>query len=136
MDVCTNIQTSAIHLFIVPWQRWGIVTIGLSWLLVFSNVALSQDTQPKGQPQQVANGRLVEIDPPPIQRVSQDLTVQNQPVITRAEAYAGRPLGIGRVSFRMREGDEMVIRTGSAMLRERSKRVLYPVMTKSAVVKF
>ncbi len=68
--------------------------------------------------------------------VPDDLAVQNRPIITKVEAFAGRPLGIGRVSFRMRTGDELVLRTGSAMLRESNKRILYPVMTKSPLVKF
>ena len=60
-----------------------------------------------------------------------DLLAQNPPVIVKAEAYAGRPYGLGRVSFRLRGGDEMMDRTGAVMLSDRENRTLYPVITGS-----
>lgn len=60
----------------------------------------------------------------------------DDPVITRIEAYAGRPYGIGKLSFRLREGDEMIDRSGAAILTEDRSRVLYPVMSRPAAAKF
>ncbi len=65
-----------------------------------------------------------------------DLTVENRPMIVRAEAHAGQPYGIGRVSFRLQPGDEMIDRTGAVLLGDRENRVFYPVVTRTAFVTF
>ncbi len=65
-----------------------------------------------------------------------DLMVQNKPVIVAAEAHAGVPYGIGRVSFRLQNGDEMIDRIGGAQITDRENRVLYPVITRSAFKTF
>jgi hypothetical protein len=65
-----------------------------------------------------------------------DLVVRNQPLILRGEAYGGLPYGIGKITFRMRQGDQMIDRIGAAMLTDTENRVLYPVVTKSAVKTF
>ncbi len=65
-----------------------------------------------------------------------DLNLVLEPVIIRVEAHAGRPFGIGRLNFRLRRGDDMMLRTGSILLTEQENRVFYPVMTRSAVKSF
>ncbi|MEM7784405.1 MAG: hypothetical protein AAF623_13710, partial [Planctomycetota bacterium] len=65
-----------------------------------------------------------------------DLQVQNQPLILRAEAYAGRPYGIGKIKFRLRVGDELVTRTNATLLSDAENRVLYPVISKSPAKTF
>jgi hypothetical protein len=65
-----------------------------------------------------------------------ETAIANQPVITKVEAYAGRPYGLGKISFRLRAGDEMVDRTASVLLSDRENRTLYPVITKSAFQQF
>lgn len=65
-----------------------------------------------------------------------DLAAQNQPLVYRAEAYSGQPYGIGRVTFRLQPGDELVKRTGAVWLTDRENRTLYPVITSSAVKAF
>ena len=61
-----------------------------------------------------------------------NLPVANPPVILKTEAYAGRPFGIGRISYRLREGDQLIDRTGAILLEDADKRVLYPVVTQTA----
>lgn len=59
-----------------------------------------------------------------------------RPVITRVEAYAGRPYGIGKISYRLRDGDQMIDRTGATLLTEKRSRILYPVSSRPAAAKF
>ena len=61
---------------------------------------------------------------------------QLPPVITRVEAYAGRPYGIGKIEFRLRPGDEMIDRTGAILLTEKNGRIRYPVTSKPPATKF
>ena len=56
-------------------------------------------------------------------RLPPDLLYNLQPLVIRAEAHQGFPFGIGRISFRMRQGDEMLLRTGAVLLTERNRRV-------------
>ncbi|MEM7454671.1 MAG: hypothetical protein AAF456_10005, partial [Planctomycetota bacterium] len=65
-----------------------------------------------------------------------DLLMRNPPVVTRVEALAGRPFGIGRITFRLLGGDEMILRTGATLLTDTDNRVFYPVMTKTPVRNF
>jgi len=62
--------------------------------------------------------------------------VNFQPVITKVEAYAGRPYGLGRISFRLRGDDEMVDRSGAVLLSDRENRTFYPVITNTAFQRF
>ncbi len=52
------------------------------------------------------------------------------PVITKVQAFAGRPYGIGKIEYRLRPGDEMIDRSGAALLTEKNGRVRYPVTSK------
>ncbi|MCH2183663.1 MAG: hypothetical protein MK108_16820 [Mariniblastus sp.] len=61
---------------------------------------------------------------------------QLPPVITRVEAYAGRPYGIGKIEFRLRPGDEMIDRTGAILITEKNGRIRYPVTSKPPAAKF
>ena len=65
-----------------------------------------------------------------------DLVVQNQPVIVRAEALGGQPYGIGKVTFRLRAGDEMIERVGATLLTDRENRIFYPVNSRSPLKTF
>lgn len=87
------------------------------------------DASASTPPAETQEPRVADVFPP-------DLDLVLEPVILRVEAHAGRPFGIGRLNFRLRRGDEMVLRTGSVLLTEQDNRVFYPVMTKSAVKTF
>ncbi len=67
---------------------------------------------------------------------SQDLMMQNMPVVVSAEAHAGRPYGIGKVTFRLRDGDELIARTGATWFTEKNDRIHYPVISHTPVRKF
>jgi hypothetical protein len=67
---------------------------------------------------------------------SVDFLQRNPPIVLKVEAIAGQPLGIGRVKFRLRPGDELIDRTGATLLTDSASRILYPVITKSAVKQF
>jgi len=62
--------------------------------------------------------------------------VNYQPVITKVEAFAGRPYGLGRISFRLRGDDLMVDRSGAVLLSDRENRTFYPVITNTAFQRF
>ena len=65
-----------------------------------------------------------------------DLAIQNQPVIMRTEAYANSPYGVGKLTFRLRPGDEMIARIGAPLLTDSENRIFYPVHTRSAIKTF
>ncbi len=88
--------------------------------------------RPANKPGQPAPQPPVMGQDPATGQQAADLVQNNAPVIIRAEAYAGRPYGIGKVSYRLREGDQLVDRTGAVLLEDPDKRVLYPVVTQTA----
>lgn len=61
---------------------------------------------------------------------------QNRPIILRTEAYAGQPYGVGKFTFRLRPGDEMVDRTEAIVINEKQNRILYPIVAKTAFQSF
>ncbi|QEG22194.1 hypothetical protein [Mariniblastus fucicola] len=65
-----------------------------------------------------------------------DLQLQNMPVVVSVEAHAGRPYGIGKVTFRLRSGDEIISRTGATWFTEENDRIHYPVISHTPVRKF
>lgn len=68
--------------------------------------------------------------------VPQDLRLQNMPIVTSVEAHAGRPYGIGKVTFRLRADDEIISRTGATWFTEENDRIHYPVISNTPVRKF
>ncbi len=96
----------------------GIIRICLSLCLL---IALSFET---GNAQGVASP------------IPNDLQLQNMPVVVSAEAHAGRPYGIGKVTFRLRNGDEIISRTGATWFTEENDRIHYPVVSHTPVRKF
>ena len=62
--------------------------------------------------------------------------VARRPIIISAEAHAGRPYGIGKVSFRLLEGEEMISRSGAVLLTEANQRISFPVVSKTPFRKF
>jgi len=66
----------------------------------------------------------------------QDLQLQNMPIVASVEAHAGRPYGIGKVTFRLRDGDEIISRTGATWFTEENERIHYPVISHTPVRKF
>ena len=60
----------------------------------------------------------------------------DQPLILKAEAFAGQPYGVGKVTFRLSPGDAMLDRTGAILIDDVQQRVLYPVITTSAFKAF
>ena len=49
--------------------------------------------------------------------------LSNRPIILAAEAHAGRPYGIGKITYRLAESDEVIARTGAVLLTEANQRV-------------
>ena len=68
--------------------------------------------------------------------VPADLLLQNEPLILRTEAYAGHPYGVGKVTFRLRTGDQLIERVGATLLTDLENRVFYPVIARSAMKTF
>lgn len=68
--------------------------------------------------------------------VPDDRAVRNRPVILRAEAFAGTPYGVGKFTFRLQPGDELVDRTEAILVKEANSRVLYPIVAKTAFQSF
>ena len=62
--------------------------------------------------------------------------LSSRPIIISAEAHAGRPYGIGKITYRMAKSDEMIARTGSVLLTEANQRVSFPVISKTPLRKF
>ena len=62
--------------------------------------------------------------------------LSNRPIILAAEAHAGRPYGIGKVTYRLAESDEVIARTGAVLLTEANQRVSFPVISKTPLRKF
>lgn len=62
--------------------------------------------------------------------------LSNRPIILSAEAHAGRPYGIGKITYRLAESDEVIARTGAVLLTEANQRVSFPVISKTPLRKF
>ena len=62
--------------------------------------------------------------------------VNSQPVVLKAEAYAGQPYGVGKVTFRLSSSDKMLDRTGAILIEDAQQRILYPVVSSSAFKAF
>jgi len=60
----------------------------------------------------------------------------SQPVVLKAEAYAGQPYGVGKVTFRLSSSDKMLDRTGAILIEDTQQRILYPVVSSSAFKAF
>ena len=69
-------------------------------------------------------------------QVPLDRQLQNMPIVASVEAHAGRPYGIGKVTFRLREGDAVISRTGATWFTEENGRIHYPVIAHAPVRKF
>ena len=62
--------------------------------------------------------------------------ISNRPIILSAEAHAGRPYGVAKVTYRLAESDEMIARSGAVLLTEANQRVSFPVISKTPLRKF
>ena len=91
---------------------------------------LTRMMENEAQPQ----GILPQDQLPPIQQPVDAL--QNMPVVVSTEAHAGRPYGIGKVTFRLRKGDEIISRTGATWFTEENGRIHYPVIAHAPMRKF
>lgn len=100
-----------ISLFVVPTPTWAQATQ--------DRLAAASKTQQE-----------------PARVLQNDLMVQSEPLVLRTEAYAGTPYGVGKLTFRLRRGDELISRVGATLLTESQGRVFYPVHTRSAVNTF
>ena len=60
----------------------------------------------------------------------------SQPVVLKAEAFAGLPYGVGKVTFRLSSSDAMLDRTGAILIDDAQRRILYPVVANSAFKAF
>ena len=65
-----------------------------------------------------------------------DRSLENMPIVVSVEAHAGRPYGIGKVTFRLRDGDEIITRTGATWFTEANGRIHYPVISHTPVRRF
>ena len=75
--------------------------------------------------------------PPVKQKVPAGLAgLSNRPIILSAEAHAGRPYGIGKVTYQLDKTDEVIARTGAVLLTEVNQRVSFPVISKTPLRKF
>ncbi len=63
-------------------------------------------------------------------------SLSNRPVILSAEAHAGRPYGIAKVTYRLADSDEVIARTGAVLLTEANQRVSFPVISSTPLRKF
>ena len=99
-------------------------------LLVLTMLAVVLMSLTPALAQRTSNATDDLIDQP---RVVSELNRVNQPVVANYEAYAGQPFGIGRVSFRMAPGDEIVLSTGATLITESSGRLFYPVLAQSGL---
>ena len=68
--------------------------------------------------------------------VLQNNVGQNAPAVYHTEAFIGRPYGIGVINYRLHPGDDMIDRSGAAILTEANNRILYPVASRPAAAKF
>ena len=62
--------------------------------------------------------------------------LSNRPIILSAEAHAGRPYGIGKVTYRLADSDEVIARSGAVLLTEANQRVSFPVISKTPLRRF
>ena len=62
--------------------------------------------------------------------------VNSQPVVLKAEAFAGQPYGVGKITFRLSSSDKMLDRTGAILIDDAQRRILYPVVSTSAFKAF
>ena len=60
----------------------------------------------------------------------------NRPVIVSAEAHAGRPYGVGKVTYRLQPGEELISKTGAVLLTEANQRVSFPVILQTPLKRF
>lgn len=57
------------------------------------------------------------------QQLPPSLNLDNMPVVATVEAHAGRPYGIGKVTFRLRPGDEIISKTEATWFTEKNDRI-------------
>ena len=62
--------------------------------------------------------------------------ISNRPVILSAEAHAGLPYGIGKITYRLAESEKVIARSGAVLLTEANQRVSFPVISKTPLKKF
>ena len=75
--------------------------------------------------------------PATVQQLPSVAELDNRPpLVLKAEAFAGQPYGVGKVTFRLSPGDAMLDRTGAILIDDAQQRVLYPVITTSAFKAF
>lgn len=58
------------------------------------------------------------------------------PFIESAEAHAGRPYGVAKVTYRLSPGEELIARSGSTLITERDQRISFPVNAMTPLKKF
>ena len=113
--------------------NWQSVLIGFLLLPTFCTAWGAQIQKPAP-----AGNEPTPIEPAVVQApaIPVDLVRQNQPVIIRAEAFGGQPYGIGKVTYRLRPGDEMIERVGATLLSDVENRIYYPVNSRSPLKTF
>lgn len=122
--------------FIPPMTRLIIGRVARlhSWMILFVGVMTwhgpSVAAMQIDQPTRAVAPRLQSPNDNP--GVPADLVVQNKPLILRSEALAGKPYGVGRVTYRLRPGDELIERVGATLLTDTENRVFYPIISRSA----
>ena len=120
----------------------ALVTLGLIVGVSFQPM-IAQETRPEVQPD---TNRLVlepptgvtadELDQQATPLIQSPVVAKNTPLVLRTEAFAGQPYGVGKFTFRLQAGDEMVDRTDAILVREAQNRILYPIVSNSAFQSF
>jgi hypothetical protein len=100
-----------------------VATFSAVQLHAQSTPTLATGTEQSSTPVPTANPSVVELG-------------SDAPVILKAEAYAGEPYGVGKLTFRLNPADAMLDRTGAILVDDAERRLLYPVITKTAFQSF
>ncbi len=108
------------------------------WLAVWGCLLLVSDTSAQTPTPAAPRTKIASpAKPPGANSLPAGLVgIANQPIILSAEAHAGRPYGIGKVTYRLAESDELIARSGAVLLTEANQRVSFPVISKTPFRKF
>ena len=120
---------------LAPRPSWQSTTILFRTLLIavaFGWLPTGVDLQ-AGQQEGTAEPQLAA--PRPI-RPGQPIplptgTSRLRPTIVSAEAFAGKPYGVGKITFRLHPDDAMIDRTEAILVQDPQRRILYPIVTGS-----
>jgi len=99
----------------------ALVLASCVWLL--PEFAFGQTQSPGTKPNQAAAKSASAADKPQKtsakpKQPSAFAGISNRPIVVSAEAHAGRPYGIGRITYRLAESEKLIARSGAVLLTE------------------